>query len=154
MWQLSKANRLKMFGYYNWDTHLPGEGGKALLTNVSYIFMKTLCVCVCVCFEANDFIKIYLGVLCFVYMYSMCICAISDFVFKRDYLWFYVCKVALIRMWFFFLFCSQMWSKQDFVCKLELRRNPMLSILRHFSFYVHLLYFSTLLKKSIRLVNN
>lgn len=48
----------------------------------------------CVLLKANDFVKIYLGVLCFVYMYSMCVCAISDFVSKSDYVWFYVCKVA------------------------------------------------------------
>lgn len=32
--------------------------------------------------EPNNFVKIYLGVLCFVYMYSVCICAILDFVLK------------------------------------------------------------------------
>ena len=65
--------------------------------------MKTVCVCVCVCvcFEASKFVKIYLGVLCFVYMYSVCICAVSDFVFESDCLWFYVCKAAP-RMWIFF----------------------------------------------------
>lgn len=44
--------------------------------------------------EANNIVKVYLGVLGFVYMYSMCIRAILDFVFKSDCLWFYVCKVA------------------------------------------------------------
>lgn len=70
-----------------------GEARKALLRVCrTHIFMRTLCVCVLL--KANDFVKIYLGVLCFVYMYSMCVCAISDFVSKSDYVWFYVCKVA------------------------------------------------------------
>lgn len=78
----------------------------------------------------------------------MCICAISDFVFKSNYLWFYVCKVAP-RMWIFF--CSQMWSKQDFVCKLEFGRKPMVHILRHF--HSICIYYICVLQ-NIRLVNN
>ena len=51
-----------MFVFYNCDTHFPGGGVKALLTVcLTHIFHKD-CVCVCVCFEANKFVKIYLGV--------------------------------------------------------------------------------------------
>lgn len=65
-----------MFVFYNCDTHFPGGGVKALFTVcLTHIFHKD-CVCVCVCFEANKFVKIYLGVLCFVYMYSVYMCRI------------------------------------------------------------------------------
>lgn len=63
--------------------------GQSPFYSVPYIFMST-----CVFHEANNIVKVYLGVLGFVYMYSMCIRAILDFVFKSDCLWFYVCKVA------------------------------------------------------------
>ena len=90
-----------MFVFYNCDTHFPGGGVKALFTMcLTHIFHEDS-VCLCVCFEANKLVKIYLGVLCFVYMYSVCICAVSDFVFKSDCVWFYVCKAAP-RMWIFF----------------------------------------------------
>lgn len=99
MWQLSKANRLKCLSIIIVTRISLGGGSKPFLQCVLHTFSWE--VCVCVFHEANNFVKIYHGVLCFVYMYSMCICAISDFVFKSDYLWFHVCKVAP-RMWIYF----------------------------------------------------
>lgn len=91
MWQLSKANRLKM-----WILSCPWGVGQSPLYSVSYIFMST-----CVFHEANNTVKVYLGAWGFVCVYSVCIHAILGFVFKSDCFWFYVCKVAPILNFFF-----------------------------------------------------
>ena len=103
MWQLSKANRLKMFVFYNCDTHFPGGGVKALFTVcLTHIFHKD-CVCVCVFWSKEVRKDLSWGfVLC---VYVQCVYVPYQILFLKATAFGFMCAKQPLGCGFFFFPC-------------------------------------------------